>query len=173
MRTMLAAIGLAGATLVGGQAGFAVAVGDPFPVKALQHVQEGTLTPDDLKGKVTVINFWATWCEACKVELVEMEDQFQPFFKNSKFQAAFVSLDKEPAKAKEWFATKLKKPESMLPFLYTDSKFELAEILELDTFPMTYVVGPDGKVAQIQKGFTAGEGSTEKMVSYAAGILAK
>ena len=43
---------------------------DPFPAFELPSLTEPnkTLTPDDLKGEVALVNVWATWCPTCKEE---------------------------------------------------------------------------------------------------------
>ncbi|WP_339082350.1 DsbE family thiol:disulfide interchange protein [Pseudomonas sp. TMP9] len=44
-------------------------IGKPFPAFSLPSVQSGqTLTEADLKGKPALVNVWATWCVACRVE---------------------------------------------------------------------------------------------------------
>ncbi len=44
-------------------------IGKPFPAFSLPSVQSGqTLTEADLMGKPALVNVWATWCVACRVE---------------------------------------------------------------------------------------------------------
>ena len=43
------------------------------PEFELERVTGGTLSSSDLKGKVVIVDFWATWCEPCKVEMPLME----------------------------------------------------------------------------------------------------
>ncbi len=44
-------------------------VGKPAPAFTLpQLYKEGTVSPDDLKGKVWVLNVWASWCVSCRAE---------------------------------------------------------------------------------------------------------
>lgn len=50
--------------------------GEPAPYFALATLDGETLTLEDLKGNVIVLNFWATWCAPCRVEipdLIEMQ----------------------------------------------------------------------------------------------------
>lgn len=154
-------------------AGHAAAVtkGEPLPAIDVKGVNQGELNQSTLQGKVTMINFWATWCAACKVELKEMEDHFRAFSGDKDFQMAFVSLDKDPSKAVEWINANLKDPQQMISHLYSDASFAAAETLSVESFPMTFVVGKDGKVAHIQAGYKEGENSTEEMAKTIEGLL--
>src|SRR6476646_4563451 len=57
-----------------------VAVKGPAPDFELENIAGGKLTNADLKGKVSIIDFWATWCEPCWSEIPKynkMLDEFQ------------------------------------------------------------------------------------------------
>jgi thiol-disulfide isomerase/thioredoxin len=140
-----------------------VTTGEKLEKFSVQHIESGELDAKAFQGKVTLINFWATWCEACKVEIREMEDQLKPLAAETRVQVAFVSLDKDPAQAREWFRSQLKEPDFWLKRLYVDPEFAMADALKVDAFPMTLVVGPQGEILQVQKGFKPGEGSTEAL----------
>jgi len=149
----------------------AVSVGDALPPMTIKAYAGHALDNDALNGKVTLVNFWATWCAACKIELVEMEDQLKPYLTDAHFQLAFVSLDKDTAKAVEWFHANLKEPDLFLKHLYFDPSFVNADKLKLTSFPTTFVTSKTGQIAYEQKGFTEGEGSTAKMTQFTATLL--
>lgn len=150
----------------------AVVVGDGVDGLVLKpYGGGGDLSPGAAQGKVTLINFWATWCAACKVELTEMEGLLKPEMEDKDFQVAFVALDKDPAKAADWFQHNLKDPDRLLKNLYVDAAFEIADKLGVDSFPMTIIIGRDGKVAHVQKGFKEGQGSTASLVKIVSDLL--
>lgn len=164
--------GLAIGFLSVAQRALAIAENEAFPSSlTIKAYKTGVLDRQMLAGKVTVINFWATWCESCKVELVEMEEKFQSLLENKDFQLAFVSLDKDPDKAGGWLSGHLKKPDTFLNLLYKDPDFAAAETLGIDAFPMTLVISKDGVVRYIQKGFEEGTQSTEKIIDFAKKLL--
>ena len=66
--TALAILAAPGAALAGGDA----KVGEPAPSFSLTTYAKQKIKLDDLKGKVVVINWWATWCGPCKAEMPMM-----------------------------------------------------------------------------------------------------
>jgi peroxiredoxin len=168
---LIGSLAFLGSVLIPSGMASAVASGDVLPTIEVKHHESGQLDQAKLNGKVTVINFWATWCAACKVELKEMEDQFKVFGDEKDFHAAYVSLDKDPNKAVEWFGSNLKDPAQMLKSLYLDSAFQAAEKLKVESFPMTFVIDKNGKIAKIHEGFKEGENSTEEIAKVVAELL--
>ena len=145
-------------------------VGSVFPATEVTHVATGKKVALHKPGSVTMINLWDTWCEACKVELAEMEKNLLPITgaNGTKPNLMFVSLDKEPAKARDWFKQNTKATDAMIENLFSDAGFELAEKLEADSFPMTVVIGKDGKILHVERGFKEGKEGTEQVKKIAA-----
>jgi len=137
-------------------AALAVKVGDTLP--KIDVTDPAGKAAQPWSGKVTLINFWATWCEACKVELREMDSELTKV--DGDHKVVFVSLDKDPAKAKDYIAKEFKGSTAILANLHSDEAFKLADALGLESFPMTLVVDQSGKVIKVQEGFKEGKGST-------------
>lgn len=152
--------------------GWSIADGETLPDVEFAHIEKGSLSNKDLSGKVTVVNFWATWCDACKVELVEMASEFQDLMKHEKVNVAYVSLDKEPEKARAWFNGNFTtNKDQMLQHLYSDKTFANAEKIDVDAFPMTLVIDQSGVVRHIQRGFKEGSHTTKKIADLAKNLL--
>lgn len=57
-------------------------VGQPAPNFELQTINGDRLSPSDLKGKVVLLNFWATWCVPCQQEMPLLQDRASRFPEN-------------------------------------------------------------------------------------------
>lgn len=77
----------------GGGDGHAL-VGMPFGASSLQPLSEDVqpLEAPDLRGKVTLINFWGTWCGPCQLELPELIQLHRQFRDEEDFQFVSVTI---------------------------------------------------------------------------------
>src|SRR5262245_39514144 len=60
-----------------------VKVGGRAPAFSIQTLDGETLAPDALKGKVVLINFFATWCWPCMIEMPQLQRQVYTQYKDN------------------------------------------------------------------------------------------
>jgi cytochrome c biogenesis protein CcmG/thiol:disulfide interchange protein DsbE len=88
---------VAGSAVSPAQAGTVAKVGKPAPPATITLFDRSKLKLSDLKGKVVVINHWATWCGPCKAEM-PMMSAFHARYKQAGFEIFGVtSQDSLPA----------------------------------------------------------------------------
>ena len=62
------------------------AVGATAPDLELFDIHRNKVTLSSLQGSVVLINFWATWCESCVIEIPSLQTLFNRFSENSRFR---------------------------------------------------------------------------------------
>lgn len=77
------------------------------PAVTFQELQGGTLPLASLKGKVVLVNFWATWCDPCQIEIPWLIG-FQQKYANQGFTIIGVAMDEEGRSVVEPFVEKTK-----------------------------------------------------------------
>lgn len=70
----------------------AVKVGDVAPRLVLKDLQGKTVSLEDLKGKVVIVDFWATWCEPCQV-MIPWLVEFRNRYASRGFEIVGVAMD--------------------------------------------------------------------------------
>ncbi len=116
----------------------------PMPPLELQDIDSNALTLNDYKGKWRLVNFWATWCPACNIEIPALEKLHETKGGDA-FEVVFISLDK-PEQHK--FLTERKKTVAISPEMrsYYAGKPEIWEDLEIPGVPTSFIIGPDGNI---------------------------
>jgi thiol-disulfide isomerase/thioredoxin len=67
-------------------------VGDKAPAFSLKDNEGKTFSSESLKGKVVVLNFWATWCPPCRAEIPAFKNVYEKY-KDKGVEILGVSLD--------------------------------------------------------------------------------
>ena len=75
-------------------AAFPAAAGSPEPDVMLKTMDDKNVTLADYKGKVVLVNFWATWCEPCLGEIPDLI-QLQRKYNSRGFTILGVAMDEE------------------------------------------------------------------------------
>jgi cytochrome c biogenesis protein CcmG, thiol:disulfide interchange protein DsbE len=122
------------------------------PDVTFKDLQGSNLTLASLKGKVVVVNFWATWCAPCRVE-IPMLMGVQQKYSSQGLTLLGVAMDDEGTKVVQPFVQTMKfnvggQPMTMnYPIVIgnDDISTKFGGMLGL---PMTYLISRDGKVAK-------------------------
>jgi peroxiredoxin len=108
----------------------------------LKDLQGESFTLSQLRGKVVLVNFWASWCAPCMLEMPEIDDLYTRL-KDRGLVVLAISNESE---------SKVRTAVSHLGFrapVLIDSGAELARRLGLDRVPRTYVFNRDGKLVGV------------------------
>lgn len=119
-------------------------VGDTFP-DLTKFGLEGKLP--DLKGKVVLIDFFASWCGPCKDSFPAM-DALQKKFSDRGFVVLAVNLDKNKSDMEDF----LKAHPVSFP-IARDGSNKLVSAVKIPTMPSSFLLDQEGKVNAAHRGF--------------------
>jgi peroxiredoxin len=129
-----------------------VKVGDPAPAFSITTTDGTEISTEKLKGKVILVNFFATWCGPCLAELPHLESEVWQKFKDRGL--VLVVIGREHS-AEELVKFKAEKKLTM-PFA-PDPKREVYAKYATQYIPRNVVIGPDGKVLFQSVGYVPAE----------------
>lgn len=107
----------------------------------LKDVYGNTVRLSDFRGKVVFLNFWATWCAACVVEMPSME-KLHRRLKDKDFVMIAINMQESDVQVKTFFE-KLKLSFAAL----LDSNGEVATGFAVNALPTTFVLDKEGRIA--------------------------
>lgn len=139
------AIALSVCATSGFAGGKTIKVGDAFPDLSTFQL-EGKL-PADLKGKVVLLDFWASWCGPCKESFPVMEDLHKKYGEKG-FVILAVNVDETTAAMKDF----LKEHAASFAIVHDTTK-KLVGTANISSMPTSFMLDKEGKVAAVHKGF--------------------
>lgn len=135
----------------------------PAPAFTVRTLDGRTLTSHDLRGKVTLVNFWATWCAPCRAEipdLVALQDRYRDHL-----QIIGISEDEGPIESVRRFAA-----EQAINYSLAMTTPELQRAFPgVRGLPTTFVLDREGRVVQKHVGLL-NAATTERETRALAGL---
>lgn len=116
----------------------------PAPDLELQTLNGEPLNLAEQKGKVLLVNFWATWCAPCRKEIPDLID-LHAEYESEGLRVIGVATDQEGAEAVRPFAEKHK---INYPIVLDTSKTVQSNFDSMYGLPTTYVVNPEGQIVR-------------------------
>jgi arylsulfatase A-like enzyme/peroxiredoxin len=125
-----------------------VKVGDPVPAFSYTTTTDETVSTQELRGKVLLINFFATWCPPCRAELPYLEKEIFAKIKDDHFKMVCIGREHST----EEVATFKKENKLSFPFA-ADPDRKIYGLFAKQYIPRNIVVGKDGNVKWSSMGF--------------------
>jgi cytochrome c biogenesis protein CcmG, thiol:disulfide interchange protein DsbE len=107
----------------------------------LRSLSGENVSLDQYKGKYVLVNFWATWCGPCKVEMPSLELLYQRF-KSDNFEVLAISNDMFGATVVEPY---VKAHDLSFTFLL-DQQLKVSYQYGVVSLPTTFLIDPDGNI---------------------------
>lgn len=129
--------------------------GKAAPAFVLTNLEGKKVSLEDYKGRPVLVNFWATWCAPCKLEMPWFEE-FRKQYASQGFEILGITDDADAGK--DVIAKAVQKAGVSYPILLTDGKIDKA-YGATDYLPMSFYVDRNGVVVEE----TAGLGTKDEI----------
>ena len=126
--------------------------GAPAPDWELTGQDGNTVKFSDFRGKVVILNFWATWCMPCRIEIPHL-DELQKQYGDKGLAIVGVSLDEQGPEVVKKFVKQFQ----MTYLVVMGNEKIVAAYGGIEGIPTTFVIGRDGRIVSRHIGFAEKE----------------
>lgn len=123
----------------------------PAPDFTLKNGAGENIRLAEQRGKVVMLNFWASWCGPCRKEMPLLDEMYQRYNKVG-FELYGINVEKDTGAAKKL----LKDLKVTLPVLY-DPEGKVSKLYKVDAMPTTVMIDKNGEIRYINRGYKAGD----------------
>ncbi len=114
-------------------------VGEPFPEVELHSIEGGVTPLAAYRGRLVVLNIWATWCAACRLEMPALQ-ALSETLDPQRFALLGLSVDEDAHLAREYL---LEKKVTFARYIDPDHQL-INETFGVTLFPYTFLIAADG-----------------------------
>lgn len=142
-------LSLVALVLAAGIALDAAPIGDrPAPAVRLAGADGQAVSLSDLRGKVVLVDFWASWCAPCRRSFPEL-NQLQDLFGSRGLQVVAINLDEQRKDADAFLAAQ--RPPTVT--VVYDPRGASAKAFGVQAMPSSFLIGRDGTIRFTHSGF--------------------
>jgi thiol-disulfide isomerase/thioredoxin len=121
-----------------------VSIGQPAPDFELSDKSGKSYSLSSLRGKVVLVNFWATWCPPCRQEMPSMEELYKSFANEGQLELLAINVEEEGPAIIDEFSKEY--PHSF-PVIF-DLNAEVQNFYGVFKFPETFVINKQGIIVE-------------------------
>jgi peroxiredoxin len=128
-----------------------IAIGDRVLAPDFTLTDQGgkSVRLSEKRGKIVLVNFWATWCGGCQVEIPWFREIYSKN-KNAGLDAIGVSLDSDG-----WTSVRPYLKEKPIPYTIVIGNDGMAKEFHVSAMPVTVLIDREGKIAAVHSGIVA------------------
>lgn len=153
MKRLVLAFGLVSVFTVASVAA-ALSSGQRAPEIGLRSLDGNQVTLSSLRGKVVLVDFWATWCSPCRDELPHLQ-RLSRELANDGLVVVGVSVDRESDNVRSF----VRRLGLTFPIVH-DEQHVVADRYRPTTMPTSYIIDRDGVVRFVHQGFQSSDVAT-------------
>ncbi len=124
---------------------------DAAPDFTLQSNSGENVRLAEARGKVVMLNFWATWCAPCRKEMPLLDAMYQRY-SSAGFVIYGINVEEDSEGAKKL----IKDMKVTFPVLF-DIESKASSLYEVDAMPTTVLIDKKGQVRYVHRGYKAGD----------------
>ena len=125
--------------------GFGSEVGERVPEYSAERLSGGEVSLSDYRGKVVLVNIWATWCGPCRVEMPPIQKSYERY-RDEGFTVLAVAVDAGPGH-REKVARFVQELDLTFPVLL-DPEGRITRLLRTVGVPETFVLDREGRIVK-------------------------
>lgn len=125
-----------------------VRTGDAAPDFTVEMLDGTSLQLSSLRGKVVLVNFWATWCPPCREELSHVQEEIVDRYAGEEFAFVAISRGEERAVVEKFMADKGYHFPAGL-----DPQESIYKLYATQSIPRNFLIDRDGRIAYIGVGY--------------------
>jgi peroxiredoxin len=125
-------------------------IGSPAPDFVLEDLSGNPVKLSDLKGRLVVLNFWATWCTPCRTEMPEFQEIYQQY--EPELVVLGINLEQSPGEIQDFIS-----PLSISYPILLDKDGLVSRLYKVIQLPNTYFIDHEGIIRIRHIGFLSSD----------------
>ena len=118
----------------------------PAPDFTLETIKDNQISLSAYRGRVVLLDFWATWCTGCKVE-IPWFIEFDKKYRRQGLVTIGVAMDEEGQRVIAPYVN-----EHRIPYLIASGYPSLVKPYEITALPVTLLIDKAGRIADVHAG---------------------
>src|SRR5690625_3326828 len=120
-----------------------IEINNEAPDFELKNLKGETVKLSDYRGKTVMLNFWASWCPPCRVEMPHMETYYQDYKDEDNVEILAVNMTTLERGSQDKVPEFVSKHNLTFPVLL-DEKGVVKDLYKVMVYPTTYIINPEG-----------------------------